>query len=249
MIDYKLALMTGADILFDDIKIGIHQPSILEISYLGESNFYEALSLLTLTKEKFFSREGAELGLTEKEISQITNFTLLSSLLEQQELAESKINIVNFLQLIFPNYKIFITPQSIILSGQETNIIDENNFNNFQLLLKEIFCVTNNSKDQQEFNPVGKKAKQIAEKLMKGREKIAEEKNGNGESNILTKYISILAVGLRYNINDICQLTLYQINDLMERYSLFINWDIDIKSRMAGASSDSEIEDWMKNIH
>ena len=42
---------------------------------------------------------------------------------------------------------------------------------------------------------------------------------------------------------------MYQIYDLMERYSLYANWDIEIKSRMAGAKGDKPIESWMKNIH
>jgi hypothetical protein len=35
----------------------------------------------------------------------------------------------------------------------------------------------------------------------------------------------------------------------MERYSLYMNWDLDIRSRMAGAQADSKPENWMKNIH
>ena len=45
------------------------------------------------------------------------------------------------------------------------------------------------------------------------------------------------------------ELTVYQLYDLMERYNLYINWDIDIRSRMAGAKNDKPIESWMKQIH
>jgi hypothetical protein len=51
------------------------------------------------------------------------------------------------------------------------------------------------------------------------------------------------------SLNDAINLTLYQFYDLIERYSLYINWDIDIRSRMAGAKGDKPIENWMKNIH
>jgi hypothetical protein len=30
---------------------------------------------------------------------------------------------------------------------------------------------------------------------------------------------------------------------------MFINWDLDIKSRLAGASGDKPVESWMKSIH
>ena len=37
--------------------------------------------------------------------------------------------------------------------------------------------------------------------------------------------------------------------DLIERYSLYIHWDMDIRSRLAGAKPESKPDDWMKNIH
>jgi hypothetical protein len=42
---------------------------------------------------------------------------------------------------------------------------------------------------------------------------------------------------------------MYQLYDLIERYGLYINWDLDIKSRLAGASGDKPVENWMKPIH
>ena len=51
------------------------------------------------------------------------------------------------------------------------------------------------------------------------------------------------------SLQDVMNLTMYQLYDLIERYSLYINWDIDIRSRLAGAKMDREPENWMKNIH
>ena len=102
--------------------------------------------------------------------------------------------------------------------------------------------------DQQAFNPGNERAKEIAKKLMRGRQRIAEEKNEAGSS-IFTQYLSILSVGLHQNLLDLIELTIYQLYDLIERFSLNLNWDIDIKSRLAGAKNEKEIENWMKNIH
>ena len=30
---------------------------------------------------------------------------------------------------------------------------------------------------------------------------------------------------------------------------MYLNWDIDIRSRMAGAKVDKPVENWMKQIH
>jgi hypothetical protein len=43
-----------------------------------------------------------------------------------------------------------------------------------------IFCTQSGSMDQQAFNPVDDKAREIAQKIMRGRERIAAE---NGSSN------------------------------------------------------------------
>jgi hypothetical protein len=44
-------------------------------------------------------------------------------------------------------------------------------------------------------------------------------------------------------------LTMFQLYDLVERYMLYINWDMDIRSGLAGGKPDSKPDNWMKNIH
>jgi len=51
------------------------------------------------------------------------------------------------------------------------------------------------------------------------------------------------------SLNDLMNLTIFQMYDLIERYSLFVNWDMDIRSRLAGGTPDSKPDNWMKNIH
>jgi hypothetical protein len=38
------------------------------------------------------------------------------------------------------------------------------------------------------------------------------------------------------SIFDTMNLTMFQLYDLVERYMAYINWDIDIRSRLAGAT-------------
>jgi len=40
------------------------------------------------------------------------------------------------------------------------------------------------------------------------------------------------------SISDCYNLTMYQLFDLVERYMLYINWDLDIRSRLAGGKPD-----------
>ena len=50
-------------------------------------------------------------------------------------------------------------------------------------------------------------------------------------------------------LKDAMEMTMYQMYDLLERFNLYTSWDIDMRARMAGASSDKPVENWMKQIH
>ena len=116
-------------------------------------------------------------------------------------------------------------------------------------MISEICCLNKNSANSG-FNPVGDKAKEIAQKLMRGRSRAAQQKGENPDSGILSRYVSILTVGLEsMSLNDCLNLTIYQVYDLIERYGLYTAWDLDIKSRLAGGKPDSKPDDWMKSIH
>ena len=74
---------------------------------------------------------------------------------------------------------------------------------------------------------------------MRGRQRVAAQKGGDTITSMFSQYISVLTVGLEsMSIFDMMNLTMYQLYDLIERYMLYINWDIDIRSRLAGANPD-----------
>lgn len=78
-----------------------------------------------------------------------------------------------------------------------------------------------NGEIREVYNPANEKAKQIAEKIYKGRKKLAELKSSqNPDDSALARYFSILAIGLGYTSDELNNLTLFQINDLFERFTL-----------------------------
>ena len=50
-------------------------------------------------------------------------------------------------------------------------------------------------------------------------------------------------------LSEAMNLTMYQLYDLVERYTLYVNWDLDIRQRLAGGKPDSSPDNWMKIIH
>ena len=211
--DIRLALMTGIDIPVPELQTAVHQPTIKEISYIGEQEFFIGLQTLSINKN-MIKGQG-------------------NSLLENNT-----------------QYQVIMTPMSILLNkeGQQT-IVDENNFEILQEIIKEIFCVNSGPMDQATFNPADEKAREIAEKLMRGRQRVAEQK-GETNSSAFGRYLSILTIGLNaMPLSEAMNLTIYQLYDLVERYTLYLNWDLDIRTRLAGGKPDSKPDDWMKNIH
>ena len=239
--DYRLAMMCGTDLPVPECQLIIHQPRIKEISLLGEQEFFIGAQCLTLNKSMFVQ---------DKEVLEnINNFQIFMMVMNEKEAKDKRNATQQVLQLLLPSYKILFTPRTLIFSqeGQNT-IIDETNFEFFQEVLKLVFCAKNGPMDQQSFNPQNQKAREIAEKLMRGRARIAAEKGGSNSS-VLSQYLSILTIGTSMQLQNLMDLTMFQLYDLIERYDLYINWDIDLRSRLAGGKPDKHPDNWMKNLH
>ena len=242
MTDIRLALMCGSDIPIAEIGVVAHQPKIKEIALMGEADFFVAIQCLNVNKDLL--RQDKVL------LQNTNNFQIFMTIMSERETKEKRFATQQLLQLLFPDYNIMFTPRSIILQGkQETKMIDENNFEILQEIIKQVFCVSNKNNQQAGFNPANEKAREIAEKLMRGRQRVAEL-NGSANASIFSQYLSILTIGLSsMSLQELMELTMFQLYDLVERYQLYISWDIDIRSRLAGAKPDDRPENWMKNIH
>lgn len=236
--DIRAALMTGIDIPFPEGQLIIHQPSAEEISYIGEKDFFTGIQLLCFNKSM--------LGQDENVLNNQSDFQIFMTVMSQEEARNQKESVLKVLQLLFPESKAIFTPRSLLIGS---NMIDENNFEALQMILKEIFCLKSQLSQQAGgYNPADKRAKEIAEKLMKAREKIAKQK-GEDDISIINQYCSIIAIGLQLSVREVNKYTLYQIFDQIERFGLWVAWDLDIKGKLAGATSDSKPDNWMKNLH
>ena len=240
--DLRLALMCGSDIPVPECQLTIHQPRIKEIALIGEQDFFTGIQCLCLNKSMFVKDETL--------LDTTNNFQIFMTIMSEKQAIDKKIAVEQVLTLLFPKLKVIFTPRSIMVSGDgNTILIDERNFESLQTAISSICCLKTGPMDQQTFNPADAQARAIAEKLMRGRQRVAAQK-GESNTSIFTQYISTLTVGLNsMSLQDVMELTMYQLYDLVERYMLYVNWDIDIRSRLAGANPDSKPDNWMKNIH
>ena len=247
-----LQLMAGTPIPIPELGTSLHQPTIKEISFLGEESYFSSLQMLCFNKQIIMAAnpQGSSA------LQAMNNFQIFMTLVtdpEMKNVNEKRNAIISMFVLLFPGYTAQFLPHSIYFNNAETQhhfVLDENNFDAFQLVITDMAGMNNTTGGQNSnFKPANKKAAEIAAKLMKGRQKAAQLR-GEGEGSVLARYVSILTIGLNaMPLSEAMNLTMYQMYDLVERYTLYLNWDLDIRTRLAGGKPDSKPDDWMKNIH
>jgi hypothetical protein len=240
--DIRLALMSGTDIPIPECQLTLHQPTIKEISFMGEEDFFKGVQCLCLHRSMFMEDKDA--------LSNINNFQIFMTMMMDKETVDKKNSVLQLLTILFPKYKVMITPRSLLFQGEgDSHMVDESNFEQMQEVIRTVFCANTGPMDQQAFNPANDQAREIAQKLMRGRQRVAAQKGGSTQS-AFSRYLSILTIGLSsMSLQELTNLTMYQMYDLLERYMLYMNWDINIRTRLAGGKPDSQPEDWMKDIH
>jgi hypothetical protein len=244
MID-NLLLLSGNDIPFYGAGLSIHQPTLKEIAYLGEENFFTGYEFLNISKNILSEQD--KINLEEQ-----TDFDILIAILGEHNavMLKNRNCVEMVLALLFPEYQILFENKKIILKkNEEIHTLDNNNFIEFKQIFNSIFPIREDNKEKN-YNPSGELAKKIASKLVSGRQKAAAAKNKDSQKvDVISRYLSILTVGQKKDMNDYFKYTLYQLFDEHKRYVLKSGYDMYIKAKLAGAQDLKEVEDWMQDIH
>lgn len=245
----ELLLLSGNDIPIPQAQLVIHQPRLKEIAYITETRFWKGCELLKFDKEVLDDKD--KLGL-----SNWSNFNIIMSMIQEKnfESMQAKVNVISILTLLFPDYRITLNQNKIQMYKQETKQVNEINDNNFQFfknIIIEVFCLSGKEEDEQ-YNPAGEAAERIAKKLMEARKKkakLASSNDNKDKISILSRYISILAVGQQKDINVLMNYTVYQLMDQFRRYQLKVSFDSWEKSKIAGATDLEDPENWYRDLY
>jgi hypothetical protein len=243
----ELILLSGNDIPFPEAQVTIHQPTLKEIAYIGEDNFFIGCGFLNFSKKLLSTEDKIRL-------SNYSDFDIFMSILENQtEDTKKSIEAAKLvLTLIFPLYETSVRDGAIVLKQDEQEFfINRDNFNAFKEILVAMFNLNLGGGAEEQYNPVGDMAKRIAEKLQKRHEHLNKLANSNNEEkkiSILSRYVSILAIGVQKDLNSLMQYTICQIYDEFQRFQLKVQWDAYVQARMAGAQNLEEVDNWMIDL-
>ena len=241
----ELLLLSGNDIPFPEAQLIIHQPRLKEIAYINEQNFWLACQLLKFNKENLTDKD-------KNDLMNRSNFNIVMTMIQEKSLESqrAKVDMLALLALMFPTEKILLKKNVIQMQNYQTNEIreiNEDNFKRFQQILISIFCLAN---EQTNYNPSGDAAKRIADKFKQGQaRKNAQTAQKQQKIAILSRYVSILAVGELKNIPDLMNYTVYQLLDEFKRFNLKLRADTYQRYRVAGATGMEQPEDWFKDLY
>ena len=235
-----LLLKSKNDIPFFEGAISIHQPTINEISFIGEETFHIGVRFLAFDK--------GDISEDNFDLTKMSDFDILMSMVNQKgNPYKTKASMV--LSLIFPGYEISFKQDKIVMvKGAEQREINNRNFPSFKSNIIDMFCLEElDEGKQKKYNPTKGRAEKIAEKL-KAAEKRRNKKKGkkvDEEISIYSYYISVLAVGEQKDWNILMDYTIPQLLDEFKRFQRKIEYDSYAAAAMAGASDLDEVTHWM----
>ena len=239
----KLLLNSGQPIPFEAAQLIITPPKVKTIAFIGEETFYSGCTLLAYGKNLIKTEDNSV-------INALSDFEIIMSVLmdENPDIQNFGASVQMVLELIFPNHEISILDQGIALKhDNQVGFISNMNYNDFKEILQEMFCLDYGIGGQ-EYNPAGKKAQEIANKLRAAKAKRQQNKMQSDEGvNILDRYVSLLAVGEHKNRQDLLDLTVYQITQEFRTYQAKEAWDSYMNALRAGADPEKldTVHYWM----
>lgn len=243
-VDY-LSLLSKTDIPFEEAGLIIHQPTIKEISYVGQEKFFTGCEFLNISKQKI------QLKQDKNRLAQLNDFDILMAVLNNQE--KNKMCLQMILFLVFPDYTINFLPSCIMISkDKQRHLIDRDNFQSFRKIINQIFCLSDMlGKEQDKYNPGGPQAKALVQKFKRRQKKLMQLKNKGKKQKveIFSRYISILAVGEQKNMNDLLQYSVFQLFDEFQRFKLRQDFKMYVDCKLAGAKDIEDVKNWMNDLY
>lgn len=237
----ELLLLSKNDIPFISAQTSIHQPIISEIALIGEENFFSGCQFLNFSKNQLTTQD--RIGLEER-----TDFEIFMSIMCSKEKVEHRNSVMMLLALLFPTSFIKFTEQEILLTdGENSTRINNTNYDEFKDIIVSMFGLEDVDMQNNNYNPIDARAAKIAEKLQKRKKKSSSEEVQKVA--VLSRYVSILAVGEQKDINELMQYTVFQLKDEFKRFQMKQSFDIYIQAKMAGAKDLEDVDNWMDDIH
>ena len=153
--DNELLLLSSNDIPFLEAQVNIHQPTLSEISLIGEESFFSGCQFLNFSK--------SILNLEDKtDLEDRSDFEIFMSIMCSSEKLDYKNNAMMVLTLLFPTSQIKFMPNELVLMNKNgLSRINSANFDAFKDIIVSMFEL-NDLDTGGGYNPADSRAEKIA---------------------------------------------------------------------------------------
>jgi len=230
--DDELRLLKGSSFFVDGIEI---KPfTIGEIVEIGHEKYQQMMNIFALEIEDVIKDIPEELN----DIT-VFDFYLNSGISELYNL------LINCINLFFhPKNLQVIKNENLIFIDDK--IINRNNWKKISDIVKLQNCF----KKEEKYNPADPRTAELLRKRDEARKKVAKAKGSDNDSLNFADLVSILSAnGNGIDIFNVWDLTFYSFNNQFARMKMLEDYDISIRSLLAGAKSeDVDLKHWMSKI-
>lgn len=231
----QITLLAGVDIPIPELRLVITQPILRDIAVIGEGEFFASAYMISKSL-----KDTMDLSDMEKEEQDYwnsrSNLEILTLAFSGDAILQLKTRL--FFSLLTPSQVVTFVEDGISFvdpDGKEV-IVDSEGFDILSEYLKIILKLDMSDKDVvEDFNPIGSRAEEIAAKLKANRLKVKNLKASDGPKAGLASFISAFSIGTGISINTVFDYTIYQFQDLLERFNLFTEFELSTQAKMAGA--------------
>ena len=217
----------------------IHSPKLKDIANIGEDIYNQYLSIL------LFDIRHLKNDINPKDFEELEKLHPLETISLKAYYDE------NFKDLFLEALSFFFYEKANYYNGvfyfDENRVFNHENFEQVIYLIKYINLITDKTSEVKYAND---KAKEIADKIKAAQEKVNKVKAKQGVALSLFDLISAFAAN-SYSVNlmTVWDMTVYQFNDQFKRMQLIEEYDINIRSILAGADPKKvTINHWVSKI-
>lgn len=232
----ELKLLKGSEINIEGLKIKPHTLHELVDDY-GFDNYYNVIGFTVLQK-----RDVNEYIKLEKEVYEKT--TVFQMLLANGMLAQYLLNFFKFVLRIDEVYYMESFFSIMVYYSDHYVVIDKNNIDRILNQIFKAYCITIPKEEKEDFKPANEAARRLMEQIKKNRAKAPKKKADFDLSSIISGMAWKCS---NVNINDIWNLTLYQLYDGFYRLDIIDNYDKTLSSIYHGMMDASKIDFKKKN--
>lgn len=255
--DLEHKLLKGSILYLGNIPT--YKITLGEMADNGFTKMQSVISILAMDDSK-----ASELFSNAVENPSAFLFVYYSILQEQESIAKGKVENVDdllcntsllFLSLFFRKEVVFHRDYGFIIGNQDDEnrfVLNDRNFNAFQMILKERNCLIDLDGVEEADNPANEMARKLLEKQKMLREKVrkAKQRNGDDEGLSMADLISIFAEAEHMPLQDVYDnYDVYQFNNQFNRLKIMDDFHVNIQALLAGAKSDDvKLQHWLTKI-